>query len=136
VDSLFSPETADSGAALSVNEAQQARKGETGDHIDMDILGAFHAEHGGQGENLFGSVGSGSSNGNRRPHPGSSTVPVPGFIQSGMQGSMGGFDLSTLDLSNLSHLDPAWQNMSLTDMEALLNMPSTGSNQEGQKSGP
>lgn len=137
VDSLFSPETVGSGAPLSANEA---RKGEsTNDDIDMDILGALHAEHGGQGENLFGAVASGSSNGNNRPHSGSSIVSpslVHAFIQSGMQGSAGGYDLSTPDLSNLSNLDPAWQNMSLTDIEAFFNMSSTGSNQEGQKQGP
>ena len=138
VDSLFSPATADSGARLSENEAPQAQKEDAAnDHIDMEILGALHAEHGGQGENLFSSVASGSSRGNRPPHSGSSVAPPPssssGFTQAGMQSSVGGFDLSTLDLSNL---DPAWHHMSLTDMEALLNMPSTGSNQEGQKAGP
>lgn len=138
VDSLFPPTTADSRAPLSANGAPHAQKGGSADdRIDMDILGALHAEHGGQDENLFGSVASGSSNGNHQPHSGSSTAPpsllVSGFTQGGMQGGVGGFDLSTLDLSNL---DPAWQNMSLTDMEAFLNMPSTGNNQEGQKSGP
>ena len=138
VDSLFSPTTADSGAPLSRNEAPHPQKGApTDDRIDMEILGALHVEHGGHGENLFGSVTSESSNGNHQPHSGSNTAPPPslvsGFAQAGMQGSAGGFDLSTLDLSNL---DPAWQNMSLTEMEALLNMPSTGSNQESQKPGP
>lgn len=138
VDSLFSPATADSGAPLSAKEAQQAQKGgTTDDHIDMEILGALHAEHGGQSENLFGSVASGPSGGNQQPHSGSSVALPPslvsGFTQAGMQSSVGGFDLSTLDLSNL---DPAWHNMSLTEMEALLNMPSSGNNQEGQKPGP
>lgn len=133
VDSLFSPATANSGASLSANEVSQAQKGGTADdHIDMEILGALNAEHGGQGENLFGSVASGSSGGNQQPHSGGSVAPPPslvsGFTQAGS--NVGGFDLSTLDLSNF---DPAWHNMSLTDMEALLNMPSSGSNQEGQK---
>lgn len=137
VNSLFSPATADSGAPLSANEVPQAQKGGSGDdHIDMDILGALRAAHTSQNDNLFGSVPSGSRNGNHRPHPGSSTAPPPslvsGFTQAGMQGVVGGFDLSTLDLSNL---DPAWHSMSLTDMETLLNMPSTGSNQGSQKSG-
>jgi len=138
VDSLFSPATADSGAPMSANEAPQAQKGGTADdHIDMEILGALHAEHGGQGGDLFGSVASGSGVGNQQPHSVSRVAPPvslsSGFTQAGMQSSVGGFDLSTLDLSNL---DPAWHNMSLTDMEALLNMPSTGSNHEGQKPGP
>ncbi|KAH0838664.1 hypothetical protein J3R83DRAFT_6991 [Lanmaoa asiatica] len=138
VDSLFSPATADSGAPLSANEVPQAQKGGAADvHIDMEILGALHAEQGGQSENLFGSVASGSSSGNQQPRSGSSVAPPPslvsGFTQAGIQGGVGGFDLSTLDLSNL---DPAWHNMSLTDMEALLNMPSSGGNQEGQKQGP
>ena len=138
VDSLFSPATADSGPRLSTNEVPQAQRGGAADdHIDMEILGALHAEHGGQGGNLFGSVASGSSGGNQQPRSGSRVAPSPsvssGFTQAGMQSSVGGFDLSTLDLSNL---DPAWHNMSLSDMEALLNMPSTGSNQDGQKPGP
>jgi hypothetical protein len=138
VDSLFSPVTADSGARLSTNEAPQAQKGGAADdHIDMEILGALHAEHGGQRGNLFGSVANGSSGGNQQPRSGSSVAPSPsvssGFTQAGIQSSVGGFDLSTLDLSNL---DPAWHNMSLSDMEAFLNMSSTGSNQEGQKPGP
>lgn len=132
VDSLFSPATADSSA----NEVPQAQKGGATDaHIDMEILGALRTEHRGQGENLFGSVASGSSSGNQQPQSGSSVAPPPslssGFPQAAMQSSVGGFDLSTLDLSNLV---PTWHNMSLTDMEALLNMPS-GSNQEGHKPG-
>ncbi|KAG8220168.1 hypothetical protein J3R82DRAFT_1201 [Butyriboletus roseoflavus] len=138
VDSLFSPTTANSGAPVSANEVSQAQKGGAADaHIDMDILDALHGEHGGQGENLFGSVASGSSGGIQQPPSGSIIAPPPslvtGFTQAGMQSSVGGFDLSTLDLSNI---DSAWHNMSLTDMEALLNMPSSGSNQEGQKPGP
>lgn len=140
VNSLFSPATADSGAPLSANEVSQAPKGGATDaHIDMEILGALHAEHGGQGRNLFGAVASGSSGGSQRPHSGSSGATPPSlssaFPQAGMQSSVGGFDLTTLDLS---HIDPSsWPNMSLslTDVEALLNMPSTGSSQEGQKPG-
>lgn len=139
VDSLFSPATADSGAPPSANEVPQAQKaGTADDNIDMEILGALHVEHGGQAEKLFASVADRSSGGNQQPtHAGSSTIAppaslVPGFTQASMPSTVGGFDLSTLDLS----MDPAWHSMSLTDMEALLNMPSSGSNQEGQRSGP
>lgn len=138
VDSLFSPATADSGGPILANEAPQAQKGGAAEgHIDMEVLGALHAEHGGRADNLFGSVASGSGVGNQRPHSVSRVAPPvslsSGFTQAGMQSGVGGFDLSTLDISNL---DPTWHNMSLTDMEALLNMPSTGSNHEGQKLGP
>ncbi|KAF8557394.1 hypothetical protein OG21DRAFT_1482268 [Imleria badia] len=126
VDSLFSPATADSSA----NEVPQGQKeGAVGAHIDMEILGALQAEHRGQ-------VASGSSRGSQQPHSGSSVAPPPslssGFPQAGLQSSVGGFDFPPLDLANL---DPTWQNISLTDMEAFLNMHSTGSNQEGQKPG-
>ena len=132
-DSLFSPTTADSGGSLSAGEAPQPRKGGT-THIDM-VLGALRSQHGGQGENLFGPVPSGSGGGNQQPHSGNSVTPhsvLPGFPQAGMQSGVGGFDLSALDISNL---DPSWHNMSLTDMEAFLDISSTGSNQEGQKPG-
>ncbi|KAF8446367.1 hypothetical protein L210DRAFT_3628830 [Boletus edulis BED1] len=130
VDSLFSPATADSGAPLPANEVPRAQKEGAADaHINLALLGAFQTGHGGQGENLFGSVASGSTDGNQQPHSASSVAPSPslssGFPQAGMQSGVGGFDLSTLDLS-------AWQNI---DVEAFLNMPSTGSNPEGHRAG-
>jgi len=78
------------------------------------------------------------SGSNVAPSPGSL---IAGFAQIGqldpthepVQSGDNGFDLSTLDLSNL---DPAFfsgHEMSLTDMEAILNMHSTGENPEVQK---
>ncbi|KAG9314723.1 hypothetical protein JVU11DRAFT_5532 [Chiua virens] len=126
VDSLFSPGAADSSAPLEANKGPQAQRAQD-NGMDIAILGSLEGQ-GGQGENLFGPVASGSGSGNHQPHSGNSVGPPPSLVSS-LQGSIGGFDLSTLDLSNL---DPAWQNISL-DMEALLGP--TENNQEGQKPG-
>ncbi|KAF8139836.1 hypothetical protein EV363DRAFT_1205844, partial [Boletus edulis] len=68
VDSLFSPATVDSGAPLPANEVPRAQKEGAADaHINLALLGAFQTGHGGQGENLFGSVASGSTDGNQQP---------------------------------------------------------------------
>ncbi|KAF9229749.1 hypothetical protein BS17DRAFT_877140 [Gyrodon lividus] len=150
VDSLFSPATADTGAPLSASDVPQPEKGvKSEDHdIDLKILNALNAEGGGQGGDLFGPVASGSTGGGQHPPSGNNDAPSPGSLiasfahigQLGpntehMQSSDSGFDLSALDLSNL---EPAFfdgHDMSLTDMEALLNMHPTGGISEVQKPG-
>ncbi|KIK97883.1 hypothetical protein PAXRUDRAFT_824463 [Paxillus rubicundulus Ve08.2h10] len=145
VDSLFSPDTS---APLSASEASHPSKMVKSEgHIDMKILDALNGEGGDQAGNLFGPVAN-RSNGCQQPLSGSNAAPSPrsliaSFAHVGpldsssehMQGGDTGFDLSTLDLSNL---DPAFfseHDMNMTDMVAFLNMHPTGGSLEAQKPG-
>ncbi|KIJ68819.1 hypothetical protein HYDPIDRAFT_25071 [Hydnomerulius pinastri MD-312] len=147
VDNLFSPGTTETGATLSAGDASQRGKGsQADDNIDMEILDALNVEGGDHSAHLFGSMASGSNNGGQQGSSGSGIAPSPGSLMASfasdpsgehMPTGYSGFDLSTLDLSTL---DPAFfggqgADMSLVDMEALLNMHQTGGNPEGQKPG-